>query len=99
MLSPEKIKQIASQLNGQEELAQITAHVLLRATKELNTEMLRDKGNDSDTRAACALSLVDESELVSSCQDGVYAMMVDDDSFFEEVSDNVVKFAGQYVNK
>jgi hypothetical protein len=97
MLSKAKILEIASKITDQDELAQITAHFLLRSTKEINLEMSKDKGNDSETRANCILTLIDESELIGSCQDGVYQMMTEE--FFDDVSRHMVEVAGQYITK
>lgn len=95
MLRESQIVQVADQIKDASEIAKITAHFLLRQTQEQMKELVQDKGNDPQTRATAALSLIDTNELVESCQDGNYALAVDD--FFEDVSRYIVEYAKDYV--
>jgi hypothetical protein len=97
MLSETKIREIAGQITDANEIAKITAHFLLAQTKDCMKEMVADTGNDAETRATAALALIDTNDLLETCQDGNYAMAVDD--FFEDVSRHLVAYARDYVTK
>ena len=94
MASDAFIKDLSNKLSPSD-IAKLTARVILKETLDVAKEMAADRGNDPDTRGACLLAQTDADELISQAQDGIYQMMTEE--FFDEVSNEMVKLAKEYV--
>lgn len=95
MASNEYLKDVAKKLTVESDIAILAARFILAQTFELAKEMSHDRGNDPETRQSCLDAQTNADELVSQASDGIYSMMVDD--FFNEVSEQLVKLAPEYV--
>lgn len=94
MASSKFLKDLASRLTTND-LAELTARLILRETVEMNTEMLRDTGNDTETRTGCLGAITFPDSLVEAAADGIYNSLTDE--FFQDVSEKMVKYAKEYV--
>lgn len=97
MASDAYLKDVAKKLTQDEDVAKLAARYILAQTLELAKEMSHDRGNDPETRQSCLDAQTNPDELVSQASDGIYAMMVDD--FFDQVSEQLVKLAPEYVTR
>lgn len=98
MLTDSDAERIAcNNIHSLDDIAKILAHHLLRNTRSIAKEMVKDPMNDFDTRSQYAMSLVDAQALIKDCCISTFDMQGGD--LFYETRRCIERYAKDYISK